>query len=63
MTTAVHPAWAAASSRAVIAARTRPSRWVAGSPAVWRGIVIGFPTGLPESWLSDWVEASVEELR
>jgi hypothetical protein len=45
MTTAVHPVWVAVSRRAVIAARTRPSRRDAARPAVSTGIVSGFPTG------------------
>ncbi len=48
MITAVHRAWAAVSSRAVIAARTRPSRRDAGRPAVSTGIVTGSPTGFPD---------------
>ncbi len=30
-----------------MAARTRPSRWLAGSPASWRAMVTGRPAGLP----------------
>jgi hypothetical protein len=47
-TTAVQLWSTARSSNAVMAARTRPSRRVAGKPAMSTAMVTGAPTGLPE---------------